>query len=84
MRTLSFEPRFILHAHDVEEKEIDECLTWAFGSDFRTIPVAELRFTWNRLHGNLYPIFGTESFESVMIAILDKFREHKKQNRGLK
>jgi hypothetical protein len=44
----------------VPKKEIHKCLCWAFGEDYGSLPLSELKDRWNERHGDLFLLYETD------------------------
>lgn len=49
--------------------DVDACLKWAFGDDYSTMPVTQMDDAWNKLHEDIFMLFGHDLVETSLIRI---------------
>lgn len=73
-----FQPRFnwssCLKANGVDDP--DACMAWAFGEEWGTMRLANSCDAWNKLHSDIFIMFGSDeiikSFSKIAKAYLER------------
>lgn len=57
--------------------DVDECLLWAFGEGYGSEPLYTLNDRWNKLHSDLFMIYGSDNFIKSFERIGKAYKEMK-------
>lgn len=60
--------------------EMNECLTWALGSDWKSIKIREYPARWNERHGHLFKLHIDDNYKEGQMRIYWAWKEHQENN----
>lgn len=53
----------------VPPSKVEHCLEWAFGKDYHSLPLLDIRHVWNQRHKDIFPISKTDAVWQALICI---------------
>jgi hypothetical protein len=62
---------------DKPNPEINECQTWALGSDWQSVETRDIPARWNELHGDLFKLHIDDDLSEGNNRIYEAWRKHK-------
>ncbi len=62
-----------------DEEEIEEFLSWAFGYGYELLLITESHNAWNKLHPDLFVLYGSDLLSYSYERMVKAFLEHKKE-----
>lgn len=61
--------RTYLLSAGVNRDQFDECMTWALGEGWRSLPISNSNRSWNVRHGDIFTISGSDNFSEGVFNI---------------
>lgn len=61
--------------HTTTEEWFDIIAPWAFGEDWKTIPISDLYDVWNKRHTDAFTLYGTDLIEESLIRIIQEYKK---------
>lgn len=53
----------------VNPEDFDRCMAWAFGDDWKDLPMAGSDHQWNKLHEEIFTIYPFDDIDSTFVKI---------------
>ena len=63
----------------IDETDFEDFMRWALGEDWRILPFSHTDEIWNKRHGDLFIIYGTDVVIDTMERIAHAYIKKKKE-----